>query len=205
VYDVVLMDVQMPEMDGEEATRRIRAQWPAAERPYIVGMTAHAMKGDREKYMDAGMQDYVTKPVRPQELATALQRCTALSARRLPLATPSGGVNLATLAAFESAVGEKARELIGLFGADASRLLSGVRQAVAVQDLDGLHRAAHALRGSSATFGAETLSMLCQELETLEGWSGAGDKVALLEREVDRVKAELERYGLVREKELDGE
>ncbi|MBN1583216.1 MAG: response regulator, partial [Anaerolineae bacterium] len=59
-YDVVLMDVQMPEMDGEQATRRICERWPKDECPQIIGMTAHAMKGDRERYMDAGMDDYIT-------------------------------------------------------------------------------------------------------------------------------------------------
>ncbi len=75
-YDVVLMDVQMPEMDGFEATHFIRQHWPDdAERPYIVAMTAHALRGYREKCIDAGMEDYVTKPIRPEELATALLRC----------------------------------------------------------------------------------------------------------------------------------
>ena len=70
-YDVVLMDVQMPELDGLEATRRIRARWP--DRPLrIVAMTANAMEGDREMCLAAGMDDYVSKPIRPDELAAAL-------------------------------------------------------------------------------------------------------------------------------------
>ena len=72
-YDVVLMDVQMPEMDGLEATRRIVARWPAA-RPRIVAMTANAMQGDRETCLDAGMDDYVTKPIRVEALVEALMR-----------------------------------------------------------------------------------------------------------------------------------
>jgi len=74
-YDVVLMDVQMPEMDGVEATRRILEDYTAEERPRIVAMTAHAMEGDRERYLMAGMDDYVSKPVRIQDLVTALKRC----------------------------------------------------------------------------------------------------------------------------------
>ncbi len=71
-YDVVLMDVQMPEMDGLEATRRIVARWPAGRRPRIVAMTANAMQGDREACLAAGMDDYVTKPIRVEALVESL-------------------------------------------------------------------------------------------------------------------------------------
>jgi CheY-like chemotaxis protein len=76
-YDVVLMDVQMPEMDGLEASRRIVAKWPAGERPRIVAMTANAMQGDREQCLAAGMDDYVTKPIRVDALVEALCNVTA--------------------------------------------------------------------------------------------------------------------------------
>ena len=71
-YDVVLMDVQMPEMDGLEASRRITARWTPEERPRIVAMTANAMQGDREECLAAGMDDYVTKPIRVDALVQAL-------------------------------------------------------------------------------------------------------------------------------------
>jgi CheY-like chemotaxis protein len=71
-YDVVLMDVQMPEMDGLEASRRITAKYPRPERPRIVAMTANAMQGDREECLAAGMDDYVTKPIRVDALVEAL-------------------------------------------------------------------------------------------------------------------------------------
>ncbi|HEY2627976.1 MAG TPA: response regulator, partial [Usitatibacter sp.] len=71
-YDVVLMDVQMPEMDGMEATRRICARWPAGSRPRIIAMTANAMQGDREQCLAAGMDDYITKPIRVDRLVEAL-------------------------------------------------------------------------------------------------------------------------------------
>ena len=74
-YDVILMDVQMPEMDGLEATRQIGARYEASERPWIIAMTANAMAGDRERCLDAGMDDYLSKPVRMEELGVALQRC----------------------------------------------------------------------------------------------------------------------------------
>jgi CheY-like chemotaxis protein len=73
-YDVILMDVQMPEMDGLEATRRICAGWPRAKRPQIIAMTANAMQGDRELCLEAGMNDYLSKPIRVEELVAALER-----------------------------------------------------------------------------------------------------------------------------------
>lgn len=76
-YDVVLMDVQMPEMDGLEAARRIVARWPNGERPRIVAMTANAMEGDRQMCIDAGMDDYLTKPIRVERLVDALSNVTA--------------------------------------------------------------------------------------------------------------------------------
>jgi GAF domain-containing protein/CheY-like chemotaxis protein len=77
-YDVVLMDVQMPELDGLEATRRIRARWPERT-TWVVAMTANAMAGDREACLAAGMNDYISKPIRPAELAAALERAPAAS------------------------------------------------------------------------------------------------------------------------------
>jgi CheY-like chemotaxis protein len=81
-YDLVLMDVQMPEMDGLEATRRIVSQMPAEDRPWIVAMTANAMDGDRERCLEAGMMGYVSKPIRVNELADAL--LTAPPTREFP-------------------------------------------------------------------------------------------------------------------------
>jgi CheY-like chemotaxis protein len=86
-YEIVLMDISMPEMDGWEATHRIHERWPPGQRPYIIAMTAYALRGDREACFAAGMDDYVAKPVHPEELAMALERGKATSAatrRRAP-------------------------------------------------------------------------------------------------------------------------
>ncbi|MEM9904722.1 MAG: DUF3365 domain-containing protein [Cyanobacteria bacterium P01_D01_bin.44] len=77
-YDVVLMDVHMPEMDGLSAAQAITEQWPALSRPMIVAMTANAMQGDRERCLQAGMDDYVSKPIRVQEMVDALKRCALM-------------------------------------------------------------------------------------------------------------------------------
>ena len=75
-YDVILMDVQMPEMDGLEASRQITSRWPRGQRPQIIAMTANALQGDREACLEAGMDDYVSKPIRVDELVAALSKVT---------------------------------------------------------------------------------------------------------------------------------
>jgi len=80
-YDVILMDVQMPEMDGLEASRRICARWPRGQRPTIIAMTANAMQGDREMCLEAGMDDYVSKPIRPEELIKAIMKANPIQQR----------------------------------------------------------------------------------------------------------------------------
>jgi CheY-like chemotaxis protein len=78
-YDVILMDVQMPEMDGMETTRVIVKQWPAEQRPYIIAMTAHALSGDAEKCLAAGMNDYISKPVHIDKLEAALEKSRSIT------------------------------------------------------------------------------------------------------------------------------
>ncbi len=89
-YDLVLMDVQMPEMDGLSATEQIHQQWPAVQRPFIIAMTANAMQGDRDRCLSAGMDDYLSKPIRAQELRDALERCALLRQKQALTAKASG-------------------------------------------------------------------------------------------------------------------
>jgi len=201
-YDVVLMDVQMPEMDGLEASRHICQQWPAEERPRIIAMTANALQGDREECLAAGMDDYISKPVRIEELAEALRKCLPRSCPpSLPPGESAGAViNHDALHRFQAMMGDDApsalAELIDGYLDDASRLLAEIHQALATDNPSTLQRAAHTLKSNSALFGAEALAGLCQEVE-LMGRSGtlngAREKVAQIEAEFARVKAELER------------
>ena len=105
-YDVVLMDVQMPELDGLDASRRICERWPAEVRPRIIAMTANAMPEDREACFAAGMDDYVAKPIRPDELAEALSRARPLGDTRTASAEGAG-------ASLDASAIESLRELGG--------------------------------------------------------------------------------------------
>ena len=157
-FDAVLMDVQMPEMDGFEATAAIRAReaGTGAHTP-IIAMTAHALKGDRERCLAAGMDGYVTKPLRPQELYEALEG--------LPLASVAGAAAAGSTsepavfdrdAALERMDGdvELLKELVGLFLDECPQRMAEIREALTRRDATKLRQAAHTLKGSVGNFGA---------------------------------------------------
>jgi PAS domain S-box-containing protein len=183
-YDVVLMDVLMPEMDGLQASRAIRDLAEIETQPRIVAMTANAMAGDRETCLAAGMDDYVSKPVRINELVTALLRVSAS-----PQTVPAGGLDPSPmpsapagqqdadelLAALRETIGNQADTLLSelneLFQAEAPRLLDAIHTAIREADHQRLAAAAHTLKSSSASLGSQDLPDLCQQLEAL-GRSG---------------------------------
>ncbi len=212
-YDVILMDVQMPEMDGLEASRAIHESWPAEQRPRIVAMTANAMQGDREECLAAGMDDYLTKPIHVKALQEALERVglwTQIQRRPTnplkpmktgPLtlesekqAEPGPALDptvLAELRQFQ-AEGEAdiVQELAEAFQFETPPLLEALRKAIVEEKPEQLKRAAHNLKGSSHNLGARTLAALGAELETLgkNGTvEGAAELVTRLEREYRRV------------------
>jgi CheY-like chemotaxis protein/HPt (histidine-containing phosphotransfer) domain-containing protein len=196
-YDVVLMDVEMPVMDGLEASRRINQWWPA-ERPRIIAMTANAMQGDRETCLAAGMDDYLSKPIRKTELAAAL-------ARSEPRTTPEGrwptphevdDVEPVDLTQLEATIGDPVfvRELISTFLSDAPHLVETLRSSLDHDNSEELRRAAHTLKSNGRTFGATALASLSEELELSAQTgmlAGAGELVGRVENEYARVEGAL--------------
>jgi PAS domain S-box-containing protein len=221
-YDVILMDVQMPGLDGLEATRRIRAEYGAALSPYIIAMTANAIQGDREACLATGMQDYVSKPIRVPELVEALRLCgehlpspvsQSLEASgsnstprdqteiRQPDPSESAWTELLDPAALRDlrlmADGDAdfLARLTATFFKTAEALFADLRRAVDQQDAAGLELAAHSLKSNSRQFGARALAELCREMEA-QGqagqFDGVAERITLAEAEYVAVRAALE-------------
>jgi CheY-like chemotaxis protein len=185
-YDVILMDVQMPEMDGLEATREIRRRWPGPDgRPWIIAMTAGATEDDRRACLASGMDDYVSKPIRQEELAAALSRAGTGS----PEAGPA--IDADTLDRLRDAVGgdQAVGELTKTFLDDTRRLLAELQRDLEAGRDDDVRRHAHTLKSTAASFGAEALAGLSRRLENLAG-AESPDRLAGL---VDDIEAEFGR------------
>ena len=188
-YDLVLMDVQMPVMDGMEATRQIRSPESAIpnRRIPIVAMTAHALQGDRERYLEAGMNDYVSKPVSPQALAEVLARWLPENDDALaPVVFDRAGM-LERLMDDE----DLARVVTESFLDDAPRQIEALRGYLDAWDAPGAERQAHSIKGASSNVGGEALRALAFEMEKA---GKAGDLGSIrarmddLEREFARLK-----------------
>ena len=205
-YDVVLMDVQMPQMDGLEATRRICSEAQKAEngngrssrpRPRIIAMTANAMQGDREECLAAGMDEYISKPIRVQQLVKALRSCKSIVSGTTGIFNDPGRVNSPPVdelvgqsleaslnlevdvksnnqqRALDATVIENLREIealdeaIELYLEAAPERLENISMALGKADAAELKNAAHSLKSISGTLGAMTLFAICQELEMM--------------------------------------
>jgi two-component system, sensor histidine kinase and response regulator len=194
-YDLVLMDCQMPEMDGFEATAEIRqreAHEKNRHRLAIVALTAHALQGDREHCLGAGMDDYLSKPFTQDQLALVLERWLARKVGTDPnpgtathpvvstmgrkfksedTATSSPVIDRQTLAAIRAlqrpGKPDVLNKAINIYLDTAPKLLRALRIALDAHDAIGIHTAAHSLKSSSASLGALELAHLCKELETM--------------------------------------
>jgi signal transduction histidine kinase/CheY-like chemotaxis protein len=194
-FDLVLMDVQMPEMDGLETTAAIRANPAWAELP-IIAMTAHAMKGDRERFLAAGMDDYVSKPIRSNVLLQVIGACygaPTASPTHLPVEEPAAPLILDKAAFMERMQADESvfYEFLELYLRETVSQVQQLSVAVEEGDASIVERMAHTLKGASAGICAERVRDVALTLEKL-GRSGdlTGAKAALdtLSQEIARVR-----------------
>jgi len=193
-YDVLLMDVQMPEMDGLEATRLIRREWASQTQPWIIAMTAHARASDREECFRAGMNSYISKPIDMAVLRKALAECCPTNqtntdqAVTLPMQDNKGSlvvgaidvgnpfeltfdvIDQEIIAGLKEIGGDEAKEmleeLLQVYLEEAPVRLKTIEEAANLNDTKTLKQSAHALRSTSVTVGAIQLGKLCEFLES---------------------------------------
>ncbi|MCW5315447.1 response regulator [Nostoc sp. KVJ3] len=211
-YDVIFMDVQMPEMDGLKTTRLIRQNYPVGSRPRIIAVTARVLEHERQECLAAGMDDYITKPIRLDVLTQALSRCVSIgstndftlpSTSNQPLVKASD-VAVADLPAINTQVIEQIRkiaepeetfliEIIDCYLEDSPQILEQIRVALTQGDATTIHFLAHSWKSSSAYLGATTLVLLCGEIEAIafSEISHVSERLHDLEAEFERVKAAL--------------
>ncbi|OQY44402.1 MAG: hypothetical protein B6240_10585 [Desulfobacteraceae bacterium 4572_87] len=203
-YDMVFMDIQMPKMDGYEATAAIRKMAPEYSELPVIAMTAHAMKGDREKCIAAGMDDYISKPVKPKGLMEMVQRWAGKKVIRPFIGVdhypsdPDLPVNPRRLRDLTGGDKDFEREIIDLFLKDTSRHLDQLETAVKEADAPSVEASAHAIRGAAANMGAEKFRKLAQGLE-LKGKNsalhGADEDFGHLKSAFEAVKRFFEKNG----------
>jgi signal transduction histidine kinase/CheY-like chemotaxis protein/HPt (histidine-containing phosphotransfer) domain-containing protein len=197
-YAAVLMDCQMPELDGYEATAEIRRREGDAAHLPIIAMTANSMAEDRERCLAAGMDDYVSKPIRPHLLAEALQRhiepADTAAQRRAPRKIAGELIDPATLIELRELHGDGLRELLELYLDDVASQMPRLTAAIEQGQTDSVALTAHRLKGSSLAVGAQLVSAIAAELENRAkagDRDGAGELARSLERAVSDTAAAL--------------
>ena len=194
-FDLVFMDVQMPEMDGLDATAAIRESEKNTKTHLpIFAMTAHAMKGDRELCLDAGMDGYIAKPVRFSDIEQALASLTGPPGTQVEAAYSLSWNKAEALRRIEGDE-ELLQEMCQLFLEESPKLLQKLQQAVAAGDADAIVRAAHSLKGESSCLSAAGTSQAARRLEVMgrnQDLARARDTLAELEREVASLHLDLQ-------------
>jgi PAS domain S-box-containing protein len=194
-YAAVLMDCRMPDLDGFQATAQIRAQEHGqGTRTPIIAMTANALQGDRDRCLAAGMDDYISKPLKIEDLDAVLERWVAAAGPHAPAAQPDDVIDRSELLERLDGNMELVRSIIRLFLEDCPRLLSEVRGAMERGDIAGLERAAHALKGATGNFAAKRAVDAARRLEALArdgNLAAAAAACNALEHEVARLRPAL--------------
>ena len=191
-FDVVLMDVQMPVMDGFEATQRIRQQEAASGlHTAIIAMTAHAMKGDRERCLEAGMDGYIPKPIRAKDLYKAVESM-AVGKPQDPDIEPleKEAIDRACLLEQIGGSPETLKVVVELFIVECPKMMKHIQSAIIDKDPSELQRAAHTLKGSIQIFGIEGPAAAAMRLEIIgrnENLSDAEDAWLTLVQEIERL------------------
>ncbi|MFH1943009.1 MAG: response regulator, partial [bacterium] len=193
-FDLILMDVQMPVMDGYIATNKIR-QKEASKGGHIpiIAMTAHAMKGDREKCMEAGMDDYVSKPMKAEELYSAIQR--SMNGKLRPAdASDRASCEVDLTIAMDAVDGDEEllKELVNDFLEEIPRQLEELHGVIDRGDAGQVERKAHSLKGNVGLFGAKAAYDLVYDLENRgreNHLTGAAEVYEKLEQEITRLRA----------------
>ncbi len=210
-YDIVFMDCQMPELDGYEATTQLRKAEAGKRHTWVVAMTANTLEGDREKCMAAGMDDYVAKPVKTNDMLGALNRYVQATGtqpaeektppRPVPAAPrpEPAAIDPTTLASFremDDGEGRILDQLIAAFLDNTPKVLAEGQRALAQQAALQVARCAHSLKGSCSNFGAAGMRDACQRLEkqaNTGNLSGAPEMLSDIQSEFERVRIALER------------
>jgi two-component system sensor histidine kinase/response regulator len=217
-YDLILMDVEMPEMDGLSATQAIRTKYPHTQRPWIVAVTAYSMLGDRERCLENGMNDYISKPIRIKELEDALSQATQQlglgtekPSENVPAATTTSMPTTPPITEAEKIIDAKVLDSIRKLGGSqgqmilqgiiqdylntAPLLLEEIQKAITARDANQLRQSTHSLGSSSANLGAVNFAKQCKVLENLaraEDLSLAKEQGQGLVTEYEKVKIALQ-------------
>ena len=195
-YDLVLMDCQMPEMDGYEATAEIRRREGTSKHTPIVAMTAHALEGDRVKCIAAGMDDYISKPVKPEELGRVLERLLAPADKRIEMGALESmeappPVDLERLYQAMGDEPDELDEILDLYLAQMTKSLKELDVAIKAGDAGIVDLIAHNCGGTSANCGMTAVVAPLRELETMgreNRLTGAAALAAKVGREFERIE-----------------